>query len=110
MPERRPIGPVDGMWLNLDRPNNLMVIDSVMWFAVPIEWERLGPLLQRRLVDRFPAFSQRPVSPSSLFGMSHWEDDPDFELSRHLGRATLPRPGGLEAVSYTHLRAHETRH
>jgi diacylglycerol O-acyltransferase / wax synthase len=98
MPERRPIGPVDGMWLNLDRPNNLMVIDSVMWFDEPIEWERLGPLLQRRLVDRFPVFSQRPVAPSSLFGMSHWEDDPDFELSRHLGRATLPRPGGLEAL------------
>jgi diacylglycerol O-acyltransferase len=52
MPERRSIGPVDTMWLNMDRPNNLMVIDSVMWFDETIDSELLGPLLQRRLLDR----------------------------------------------------------
>jgi len=86
------------MWLNMDRPNNLMVIDAVMWFDEPIDWGRLGPLLQRRLVDRYPVFSQRPMPPSTPYGMSHWEDDPDFELSRHLGRATLPAPGDQEAL------------
>ena len=98
MPERRSIGPVDTMWLNMDRPNNLMVIDSVMWFDETIDVELLGPLLQRRLVDRYPVFSQRPAAPSNLFGMPHWEDDPDFDLSRHLRRATLPGPGGTEAL------------
>src|SRR5690606_21349277 len=28
---RRLIGPVDTIWLNMDRPNNLMVIDSLMF-------------------------------------------------------------------------------
>ena len=82
MSEHRPIGPVDAMWLNMDRPNNLMVIDSVMWFEETIKWELLGPLLQRRLLDRYPVFSQRPVPPSNLFELPRWEDDPDFDLIR----------------------------
>ena len=95
---RRPIGPVDTMWLNMDRPNNLMVIDSVMWFEGTIDWELLGPLLQRRLVDRYPVFSQRPVPAPIPFGMPQWDDDPDFSLSRHLRRTTLPPPGNEDAL------------
>ena len=81
------------MWLNMDRPNNLMVIDGVMWFDAPIDRDRLLAILQRRLVDRYPVFSQRPVPASRPLGRSHWEDDPDFDLDRHLRRATLPPPG-----------------
>ena len=95
---RRPIGPVDTMWLNMDRPNILRVIDSVMWFEGTIDWELLGPLLQRRLVDRYPVFSQRPVPASIPFGMPQWDDDPDFSLSRHLRRTTLPPPGNEDAL------------
>jgi len=98
MSERRPIGPVDTMWLNRDQPNNLMIIDGVMWFDEMIDLERLGPVLQRRLLDRYPVFSQRPVPSSIPFGMPHWEDDPDFDLSRHLKRATLPAPGDQVAL------------
>jgi diacylglycerol O-acyltransferase len=96
MSERRSIDPVDNMWLNMDRPNNLMVIDGVMWFDETIDFDRLAPLLQRRLVDRYPVFSQRPVAPSIPFGPSHWEDDPDFDLSHHLRRVTLPAPGNQD--------------
>jgi len=98
MTERRSFGPVDTMWLNMDRPNNLMVIDAVMLFDEPISHARLGPLLQDRLVERYPVFAQRPVSAANPFGMPQWEDDPDFDLSRHLRRATLPAPGNLEAL------------
>ncbi|MEP7193910.1 MAG: wax ester/triacylglycerol synthase domain-containing protein [Actinomycetota bacterium] len=98
MSERRSIGPVDNMWLNRDQPNNLMVIDGVMWFDEMIDFERLGPVIQRRLLNRYPVFSQRPVPSSIPFGMPHWEDDPDFDLSRHLKRATLPAPGDQVAL------------
>ena len=98
MSERRSIGPVDTMWLNMDRPSNLMVIDGVMWFDETIDWERLGPLIQHRLIDRYPVFSQRPVAASIPFGMPQWEDDPDFDLSRHLRRVTLPAPGDEDAL------------
>ena len=98
MSERRSIGPVDNMWLNRDQPNNLMVIDGVMWFDEMIDIERLRPVIRRRLLNRYPVFTQRPVLSSTPFGMPHWEDDPDFDLSRHLKRATLPAPGDQEAL------------
>jgi diacylglycerol O-acyltransferase / wax synthase len=98
MSERRSVGPVDSMWLNMDRPNNLMVIDGVMWFDETIDLERLRPLIQRRLIERYPVFSQRPVASSIPFGTPYWEDDPDFDLSRHLRRATLPAPGDMESL------------
>jgi len=93
MSGRRTIGAVDAVWLTMDRPDNLMVIDSVMWFDEPADWVRLADVVQRRLVDRYPVFSQRVIEPSSPLGTPHWEDDPDFSLERHLRRAVLPSPG-----------------
>jgi len=91
MPSSRPVGAVDTMWLNMDRPTNLMVIDAVLWFDGAIDWDRLTRLVQRRVLDRYPVFRQRPVR--SLLGGSSWVDDPDFDVSRHLLRETLPAPG-----------------
>src|SRR5450756_1006303 len=33
-----------------------------------------------------------------------------FEVTKKIHNALQGKPGGLTAVSYTHLRAHETRH
>jgi diacylglycerol O-acyltransferase / wax synthase len=94
----RPIGPVDRMWLTMDRPNNLMVIDAVMWLDAPIEHGRLTGLLRRRLLDRYPVFGQRP-EPARLPGaMPRWQDDPDFSLRHHLRHTRLPRPGDETAL------------
>ncbi|MGZ4589296.1 MAG: wax ester/triacylglycerol synthase family O-acyltransferase [Actinomycetes bacterium] len=92
MTGRRPVGAVDAMWLNMDRPNNLMVIDSVMWFDEPVDWDRFAAVIAKRVVGRYPVFMQRPVESMAGLGQQ-WEDDPDFSLSRHLRRATLPPPG-----------------
>jgi WS/DGAT/MGAT family acyltransferase len=93
MSGRRTIGAVDAVWLAMDRPDNLMVIDSIMWFDEPADWTRLADVVQHRLVDRYPVFRQRVVEPSSPLGTPHWEDDADFSLDRHLRRAVLPSPG-----------------
>jgi diacylglycerol O-acyltransferase len=93
MTGRRPVGAVDTMWLNMDRPNNLMVIDSVMWFDESVDWARLTTVLEKRLLARYPVFRQRPVETFGGLGQQHWEDDPDFSLSNHLRRVTLPPPG-----------------
>ena len=58
---RRPIGPVDTIWLNMDRANNLMVVDSVMFLDGPVDWDRLVEVARRRMIDRYPVFRQRPV-------------------------------------------------
>ncbi len=88
---RRTIGPVDTIWLNMDRPNNLMIIDSVMFFEGPVDWERLAAVTRRRMIDRYPVFHQRPVQSRTHVGPPHWEDDPDFDIERHMVRVTLQR-------------------
>ena len=90
---RRQIDPVDAIWLNMDRANNLMVIESLMMLEAPPDWERFLSVLQRRVIDNYPVFSQRPAAAPAPLMAPHWEDDPDFALSRHVHRATLPEPG-----------------
>jgi len=94
---RRLIGPVDTIWLNMDRANNLMVVDSLMFLDGPVDWDRLVDVGRRRMIDRYPVFRQRPVMAASHVGPPHWEDDPDFDVDRHLIRARLDG-GGEEAI------------
>jgi diacylglycerol O-acyltransferase len=89
---------VDTIWLNMDRPNNLMVVDSLVFFDEPVDWDRLRTVLRERLVWRFPVFRQRPVVPAVPWTAPHWEDDPDFDLERHLNQVRLPAPGDDEAL------------
>ena len=90
---RRQVDAVDTIWLNMDRPNNLMVIESVMTLDGPVDWDRFRTVLERRLIDRYPVFQQRPVASWIPLGMPHWDDDPDFDLERHLHPAVLDAPG-----------------
>ncbi len=103
---RHPIGPVDTLWLRMDRPNNLMVVESVMWFDEPVDWERLLAVYRRRVTEQFPVFRRRPVTPLMPMTQSYWEDDPDYDFDRHVVRATLPAPGGeAELQAYAAAQA-----
>lgn len=93
MSNARRMGAVDSIWLTMDRPDNLMVIDSVMWFDDVVDTERLSAVIQHRLVDRYPVFHQIAIEPANPLGLPHWEDDPDFSLERHLRHVVLPAPG-----------------
>jgi WS/DGAT/MGAT family acyltransferase len=77
----------------MDRPNNLMVIVTLMFLESVPHWDDLAALMQDRVVERYPVFSQRPARPLVPLGPASWEDDPDFDLHRHLHRVTLPSPG-----------------
>ncbi|GAA4403432.1 wax ester/triacylglycerol synthase family O-acyltransferase [Fodinibacter luteus] len=98
MTGRRSMGAVDAIWLSMDSPDNLMVIDSVMMLEGPVEWERLEAVVQHRLVDRYPVFTQRVVESPSPVGMPHWEDDENFTLAGHLHRVQLPEPADDAAL------------
>jgi hypothetical protein len=89
---------IDAAWLRMDRPTNLAIITSVLWFARPPDWEAVSELLRERLVDRFPRFRQRAVEPRIRIGMPRWEDDPRFDLRRHVHRHRLPAPGDQGAL------------
>jgi diacylglycerol O-acyltransferase / wax synthase len=93
----------DAAWLHMDRPTNLMVITSVMWFEEPLDLPRLQEVVSERLVKPYERFRQRVVESHVPLRTPHWEDDPDFDLERHIHRRSLPAPGGdaelLELVS-----------
>jgi WS/DGAT/MGAT family acyltransferase len=84
------MAPADAAWLRMDRPTNLMVVNSVMWFDEPVDPIALRKVLQERLVDRFPRFRQRVVEDHGVW----WEDAEDFDLEAHLHPVELPAPAG----------------
>jgi WS/DGAT/MGAT family acyltransferase len=94
----RTISSADTLWLNMDRPNNLMVIESLMLLEEAVDTERVLALLERRVLDRYPVFRQRPVPSRLPFGLPRWEDDPNFDIQRHVTRTHLAPPGDDETL------------
>jgi WS/DGAT/MGAT family acyltransferase len=84
----------DAAWLHMDRPTNLMVITSVMWFDEPLDGERLREVYRERLIEPYERFRQRVVESHVPLRAPRWEDDPDFDLERHIHQRALPSPGG----------------
>ena len=89
---------IDAAWLRTERPTNLAIITSVLWFARPPDWDAVEELLRERLIDRFPRFSQRAVEPRIPIGTPRWEDDPRFEVRRDVHRHRLPARGDQAAL------------
>src|SRR5690606_6704747 len=78
----------DALWLTMDRPNNLMVVDGSMVLRRVPEIDDVTAVLQGA-VERFPVLGRRAVR--SGMGWA-WEDDPDFDLARHIHEVEL-EPG-----------------
>ena len=92
------MGNADAAWLHMDRPTNLMVVNSLSLFDQPIAHEALAELYTSRLVALYPRFSQRvEYDRGPLLGPS-WVDDPHFDLARHVHHIGLPDPGGIPAL------------
>ena len=88
----------DTAWLHMDRPTNLMVINSVELFDEPPDWERVKQIIQSRLVDRYPRFRQRVVESPLPLRAPRWEDDPDYALEHHVHHFALPAPHDRAAL------------
>ena len=83
----------DAAWLHMDSPTNLMVVNAVLWFDEPLDWQRVKEQLRRRLVAEFPRFRQRVVESWLPLAGPWWEDDPRFDLGSHVHHSVLPAPG-----------------
>jgi len=82
----------DTAWLHMDRPTNLMVINSVMLFDERLDWERLRRVIHERMVERYPRFHERVLeSRLPLLGPSFVQDR-HFDLDRHMHRLGLRAP------------------
>ncbi|GAA2145344.1 wax ester/triacylglycerol synthase family O-acyltransferase [Nocardioides koreensis] len=92
MGERQKLGVQDALWLEMDKPGNLMVVDSLFWTAAPIDWDRYRDVARERLWDRYPVF--RSVVVRGEDGAWYWEEQPDADLEARYEQVVLPEPGG----------------
>ena len=92
------VNPVDAIWLNMDRVQNLMVIECVMFLEGPVDRARFNRVVQSRLIDAYPVFSRRPTTPRHRWARSRWRDVPDFDFTEHVREVRLPVPGDSAAL------------
>lgn len=92
MSGRLRLGVQDALWLEMDKPGNLMVVDSLFWTAEPIDWDRYRDDTKKRLWDRFPVF--RSVAVRGEDGGWWWEEQPDADFEDRYEQVALPEPGG----------------
>ncbi len=85
------MGVQDALWLEMDKPGNLMVVDSLFWTATPIDWDRYRDVVKERLWDRYPVFRSVVVRGEDGW---YWEEQPEADLEARYEQVTLPGPGG----------------
>lgn len=86
---QEPMRRVDAAWLRMDRPANSADIVALLELAAPLSFARARSLVEERLLG-LRRFRQRVHDPG--LGSARWEDDPGFDLDRHLEEAEL-EPG-----------------
>ncbi len=101
MPEprlSRRLSNVDATFLYMEKPTQPAHIGGCTVYEGDITREQVLALLGARM-HRLPRYRQRAVFPP--FGIAHptWEDDPAFDLARHVDEVTLPRPADDRALS-----------
>ena len=90
----------DQLWLLMDRPDNLMYINSLMWFSRVPDWDAVTEAIRTRMVETYPVFRRVARRRGRRW---YWVDDPDFDLSNHLVHRRLPEPGGRAELSLIHI-------
>ena len=74
----------DSLWLNMDTPENLMVIETVMWFHHRLDPEAVIRAVEERVVVRYPVFRCRAQLSEAVGGRDEWVEDEDFDVHRHV--------------------------
>jgi diacylglycerol O-acyltransferase len=98
MPER--LTPLDVSLLALDTahtPGQVGTVDVFDAGADDFDYERLVALISERIAY-VPRYRQRVRSVPARLAGPVWVDDDDFDLTFHVRRSALPRPGTLEQL------------
>jgi WS/DGAT/MGAT family acyltransferase len=89
---------LDAAFLDLEGPTAPMHVGSVSIFEGKAPQQKeLARLIASRL-ERVPRYGQRLALVPFRVGRPVWVDDPGFDLSRHLRRLKLPRPGNRQQL------------
>ncbi|KGN32322.1 diacylglycerol O-acyltransferase [Knoellia sinensis KCTC 19936] len=91
---------LDNSFLALEDPTTPMHVGSVMVFDAPTEgfdYDRLVGIIARRIAY-VPRYRQRVRTVPGRVANPVWIDDERFDVTYHVRRSALPRPGGDEQL------------
>ncbi len=89
-----PMSAQDALWLTMDRPNNLMVVDSAIVLAGVPTLERVQDEFLAA-VQRFPVLGRKPLRRGSSWS---WVDDPRFNIAYHVTEVSLGESADMAAL------------
>jgi WS/DGAT/MGAT family acyltransferase len=98
MPNR--LSSLDVSFLYLDETTTPMHVGGVAVFQPPttgFDYERLASLVQQRIM-LVPRYRQKIRKVPGSLAKPMWVDDAEFDLSYHVRRSALPRPGSDEQL------------
>ena len=90
------LGPLDTLFLYIEKKEMPLHIGGVFVFDGPISSEDLKSLIQGKL-PLIPRYRQRLAFPPLHLGYPTWEWDPDFDIDRHIQHARI-KPGTTAAL------------
>jgi diacylglycerol O-acyltransferase / wax synthase len=93
MPNR--LSALDASYLYLEEPTTPMHVGSVATFRRPrsgFDYDALVELIEQRLA-LVPRFRKKVVHVPGHLARPVWVDDPDFDITYHVRRSALPKPG-----------------
>lgn len=94
MTKPTPMSSQDALWLTMDRPNNLMVVDTVLVLSRAPELDAVRGVMQQA-VDRFPVFRRRALRDGIGWA---WQDDLGFDICRHVSSVSLTGERDMAAL------------
>ncbi|MGB8019896.1 MAG: wax ester/triacylglycerol synthase family O-acyltransferase [Candidatus Nanopelagicales bacterium] len=98
MPDR--LSPLDVSFLYMEESTTPMHVGGVALFEVPesgFDYERLVRLIRDR-ISLVPRYRQRVRSVPGHLANPVWVDDEHFDVTYHVRRSALPRPGTQEQL------------
>lgn len=93
MPDR--LSPLDASFLYLEEPTTAMHVGGVAMFATPegaVDYDALVGLISSR-ISLVPRYRQKIRWVPGRLANPVWVDDPGFDVTYHVRRLALPKPG-----------------
>lgn len=94
------LSPLDAMFLHQDSPTMPRQIASLAILEpgpTPLDYDRLIQVINER-IDLVPRYRQVARSVPGALGTPMWVDDENFDISLHVRRSALPKPGTSDAL------------
>src|SRR5512139_3840250 len=104
----RRLSPEDAAFLFMDTDASPQNIGSIGIFEGEISYDRFVENIESKL-HLIPRYRQRVVSTPLSLARATWEDDPDFDIRRHVTETRLEAPGSDRQLIGLAARLYEGR-